>query len=156
MRARRGERGFTLVEIMIATAIAGILFAALAQMIMTWAKFTVRAALKARTAEIEIDLRRLTELARIHYSTTDGFPKAGPWPAQVPAGAPVAWTRPAPGFDELGWAPTRSPVWLQYNVDGWSTGFIVSAVGDPARTGHLQVWRVWGDVNMFEGPLPYP
>jgi len=153
---RRGERGFTLVEIMIATAIAGVLFAALAQMMMTWARFTARAALKARAAEIESDLRRLADQERLHYSTTTGFPPAGPWPAAIPAGAPLPWTRPAPGFDDLGWAPTKSPVWLQYAVDGWATGFIVTAVGDPGHAGHPQLWRVWGDVNMFEGPLPVP
>lgn len=156
MRGRRGERGFTLVEVMIATAIAGVLFAALAQMILTWAKFTARAAIKQRTARVETDLRRLADAVRFRYTTNDGYPSAGPWPETVPVRGPLPWTRPAPGFDEIGWAPEKSPVDLQFRVDGWATGFIVSAVGDLMRNGSLQMFRVWGDVNMFEGPLPFP
>lgn len=155
MRRDGGAKGFTLVEVMIASAIAGILFAALAQMILTWAKASARIAIKQRTARVETDLRRLADAARLHFVTAGGYPSAGPWPAAIPVKGPLPWLRPAPGFDELGWAPEKSPTDLQYHVDGWATGFVVTAVGDLARNGAVEMYRLWGDVNMFEGPLPY-
>ena len=152
-----GERGFTLVEILIATVIAGILFASVAQMMMIWAKGTARAALKARTIETEQDIRRLQAAVMQAYtgSSGAGFPSAGPWPVVIPVQNPVQWSRPAPGFDEIGWAPSKSPVFLQYRVDGWATGFVISAVGDLNRDGTIELYRLWGDVGMYEGPLPY-
>jgi prepilin-type N-terminal cleavage/methylation domain-containing protein len=153
----RGERGFTLIEILVATVIAGILFAAVAQMLMVYAKSVARAALRARTAETEQDFRRLQGAVVQAFTASggSGYPSAGPWPVVIPTQNPIQWTRPAPGFDELGWAPSKSPVLLQYRVDGWATGFAISAVGDLNRDGTIELYRLWGDVGMYEGPLPY-
>jgi prepilin-type N-terminal cleavage/methylation domain-containing protein len=153
----RGERGFTLVEILIATVIASILFAAIARMLSVYAKSMARGALKARTAQTEQDLRRLQAAVVQHFASLGGtgYPVAGPWPLAVPLHNPIPWERPAPGFDELGWAPSRSPVFLQYRVDGWATGYVISAVGDLDRDGAPELYRISGDVGMYEGPLPY-
>ena len=141
---------------MIAVAILGILSAALAQMLMVFAKQQVRGAAKLQMSRAEQDMRRL-QSAVIGMQISSGgatFPSAGPWPVQVPVRNPVAWSRPAPGFEELGWAPSNSPTLLQFRVDGWATGFNISAIGDLDRDGILELYRIWGDVGMFEGPLP--
>jgi len=152
------ERGFSLVEMMIAVAIMGILAAAMAQLLMVYAKQQVHAGAKIQMARAETDMRRLQSavLAVQMASSGAGFPSAGPWPLQVPCRTPVPWTRPAPGFEELGWAPSSSPTLLQFRVDGWATGFNISAIGDLNRDGGLELYRIWGDVGMFEGPLPFP
>ena len=149
------ESGFTLIEILVATVIAGILFAMVAQMIQTWAKATAVAAAKARRTQAEQDMRRLYAAVVARYAGS-GFPNVGPWPKQIPRAAPVPWERPAPGFEELPWAPSSSPTHLQFRVDGWATGFNVSAIGDLDKDGSMELYRIWGDVGMFEGPQPYP
>jgi len=143
---------------MIAVAILGILSAALAQLLMVYAKQQVHAAAKLQMARAEQDMRRLQSAVIAVQITSGGasFPSAGPWPVRVPVRTPVPWTRPAPGFEELGWAPSSSPTLLQFRVDGWATGYNISAIGDLDRDGGLELYRIWGDVGMFEGPLPFP
>jgi len=154
--ARGKERGFSLTEVLVAMAIMGILFAVFAQMMMVYAKQQAHIAAKARRAQAEQDIRRLANQvmsARLSQGFEAPFPSAGPWPAEVPCRNPVLWSRPAPGFDELGWAPSTSPTYLQFRVDGWATSFMISALGDIDRDGGLELYRYWGDVGMFEGPL---
>ena len=150
--------GFSLVEMMIAVAILGILSVAIAQMLMVFAKQQVHAAAKLQRGRAEQDMRRLyTNIVSIQMASgAAAYPSAGPWPVQVPCRNPVPWTRPAPGFEELSWAPSNSPTLLQFRVDGWATGFNISAIGDLDRDGNLELYRIWGDVGMFEGPLPFP
>ena len=155
---RARQRGFSLVEMMIAMAILAILSAALAQLLMVYAKQQVKAAAKVQMARAEQDMRRLQAAVVAVQIASNGstFPSAGPWPVQVPCRNPVPWVRPAPGFEELGWAPSASPTLLQFRVDGWATGYNISAIGDLDRDGGLELYRIWGDVGMFEGPLPFP
>lgn len=157
---RKMECGFSLIEMMIAVAILGILSVAIAQMLMVYARQQVRVAARAQAVRAEQDMRRLQAIVltvgRRGESGADSYPSAGPWPIQVPCRTPVAWVRPAPGFEELGWAPSSSPTLLQFRVDGWATVFNISAIGDLDRNGALELYRIWGDVGMFEGPLPFP
>jgi hypothetical protein len=143
---------------MIAAAILAILSAAMAQLIMVYARQQAHAAARLQRARAETDMRRLyTTIVSVQMvSGSAGYPSAGPWPVQVPRRNPVPWTRPAPGFDGLSWAPSASPTLLQFRVDGWATGFNISAIGDLDRDGNLELYRIWGDVGMFEGPLPFP
>jgi len=152
--ARRGEGGFSLVEMLIAVAIAGILFTMVTQMIRSWVKAAARAAVKARTVQVQQDLRRLYTAVISRYE--GNFPVAGPWPEEIPRKTPLPWPRPAPGFEGLKFAPSTNPTHLQFHVDGWATGFNVTAIGDLDKDGGLELYIIWGDVGMLEGPLPYP
>jgi prepilin-type N-terminal cleavage/methylation domain-containing protein len=154
-RTSRGERGFTLIEIIIATVILGILSVMLMQMIQRWSQMAVHAAIKEKRKEAAADLRRLNTLVLAVGPKNGTWPTLGPWPVPMPLHAAVPWTRPAPGFDDLGWAPSTSPVRLQYRVDGWATGFLVSAIGDLDLDGSLELYRI-NDLGTFEGPLPWP
>ncbi len=156
MPVRRSECGFTLVEVLIATVIAGILFATMTQMFMVWAKKAALDAQREKRRQVETDLRRLEQHIWAHMVHGHGFPNIGPWPPETPGQGVVPWKRPAPGFEELGWAPAKSPVHMQYFVDGWATGFIVGAIGDVNKDGVLEMYRIWGDVSMFEGPIDIP
>jgi prepilin-type N-terminal cleavage/methylation domain-containing protein len=150
------ERGFTLVEVLVATALAGILAVVVASLLQVWAAAVARQAAREARRANEADMRRLYEIVRARGPREGAFPSAGPWPAAVPSRTPVPWERPAPGFDELGWAPSRSPVLVQYRLEGWATGFVISALGDLDRDGQLEWYRLHGDLGMLEGPLPPP
>ena len=152
------ERGFSLVEMMIAVAILGIISIGLAQLLMVQARQQVRAAARMQLLRAEQDMRRLySSVTAVHMASgVAPYQSAGPWPVQVPRRTPVKWDRPAPGFEEYSWAPSVSPTLLQFRVDGWATGFNISAIGDLDRDGNLELYRIWGDVGMFEGPLPFP
>ena len=155
-RTRNGRGGFTLTEVLIAMVIFGIIFAAFTQMLLMWAKATARAAYRVRLTQVQTDLRSLQQKYLVSHSQSEinYYPSVAPWPQQIPCRNPVPWSRPAPGFEELGWAPSVSPTYLQYRIDGWATGYMVSGIGDLDRDGGLELYRIWGDVGMFEGPLP--
>ena len=151
-----GERGFTLVEMMVVVVIMGILMVMVSSWIKNWAKATAVMAAKAYRQSNEQDLRRLYVLVQSAGPQGGSWPNIGPYPAQVPVRRAIDWPRPAPGFDELQWAPSKTPVLVQYRVTGWSTGFEVSAIGDLDRDGGLELYRIIAPLGMFEGPLKYP
>jgi len=154
-RTPRGQDGFTLIELVIATVILGILSVMFMQMIQRWSAMAVHAAVKEQRKNAEVDLRRLAALVQARGPKDGAWPNLGPWPVPMPLRGAVPWVRPAPGFDELGWGPTVSPGRLQYRVDGWATGFSVSAIGDIDQDGSLELYRI-NDLGTFEGPLPWP
>lgn len=154
--AMRRESGFTLIEILIVLFIVGLISTGLMQMMQTWSKATVRMAVKERQRLNESDMRRLYQLLIAKGPVEGSFPSLPPWPEKLPVKTPEPWVRPAPGYDAVPWAPSKSPLLVQYRVDGWSTGFIVSGVGDLDLDGAYELYRLDGTVGLFEGPLPWP
>ena len=61
-RRVRGEARFSLIEMVIATVILGIISVMLVQMIRNYTKFAVHAAVRERRRLAELDLRRLAVL----------------------------------------------------------------------------------------------
>jgi prepilin-type N-terminal cleavage/methylation domain-containing protein len=151
-----GELGFTLAEMMIVLLIMGVLMTMVSSWIKNWAKGTAVMAATAHRQMNEMDMRRLYVLVQAAGRQGDSWPNIGPCPADIPVRSPVPWPRPAPGFDELVWAPSKTPVLVQYRVTGWATGFEVSAIGDLDRDGSLELYRITAPLGMFEGPLKYP
>ena len=156
MRSNRSERGFTLIEIVIVLFIMGLISTGLMQMMQTWSKATVRMAVKERQRANESDMRRLYQQLLAKGPADGTFPTFQPWPETLPVKTPVPWIRPAPGYDSVPWAPSKSPLLLQYRVDGWSSGFIVSAIGDLDLDGSYELYRLDGTVGLFEGPMAWP
>ena len=151
----RGEDGFSLIEMVIATVILGIISVMLVQMIRNYTKYAVRAAIRGRRRLAELDLRRLAVLVTARGTKEGMASPLGPLPIPMPLRDPLPWPHPAPGFDEIGWAPSASPVHLQYRVDPTASAFTVSAIGDLDHDGSLEQYRI-NELGTFEGPLPYP
>jgi hypothetical protein len=140
----------------VVVVIMGILMMMVSSWLKSWAKGTARMAAVAYRQMNEQDLRRLYVTIQAAGMQAGTWPNFGPYPAQIPVRSPQPWPRPAPGFDELQWAPSKTPVLVQYRVTGWSTGFEVSAIGDLDRDGGLELYRIIAPLGMFEGPLKYP
>jgi type IV pilus assembly protein PilA len=106
------RRGFTLLELMVAVAIIGLL-AALA--IPNYLQFQLR----ARTTEAKANLAAIRTAEDSYFVEYHTFVAAAVTPALAPGVARHSWPSPGPGcpscFDVLGWSP-EGEVYFQYEV----------------------------------------
>jgi len=137
------QRGFTLIELMVAVAIIGLL-AALA--IPNYLRFQ----LHSRTSEAKANLAAIRTAEEGYYAEYGLYVAALPAPAALPGASRASWPRPAPGcpacFDTVGWAP-EGQVFFQYEVVtaaiGAATGpnvFTAAALGNLEDDGLRQIW----------------
>lgn len=104
----RGEKGFTLIEVMIAVAIAALL-AAMALSVYRHYQ------LKSKTAEARANIGTIAGMQTAFFAEWDGYLpcSASRPPPLSPDKAP--WPHPAPGFDLIGFMPTGG-VYYSYEV----------------------------------------
>ena len=105
------ERGFTLIELMIAVAIIGIL-AAIAYPV--YKNYT----LKAKESEAKINLGSIYDMSLMWSSENDGYPVVPPSLSTVPLGARVSWKMDTDGQKKLaamGFTPS-APTYYSYQI----------------------------------------
>lgn len=138
--ARRERRsGFTLIEVMIAVAIIGVL-AALA--IPAFQRFQLRS--RVSEAKTNLSAIRVAELA--HFASTGSFREALPSPVADAAVGPFKqpWVDNG-GFGEIGWEPEGDPFFNYEVVTGPGgcnicSSFTAEAASDLDGDGALNYW----------------
>jgi len=137
IRSGSAKQGFTLVELVIALAIIGVLTTAAIPSF-------IRYQLRARSSEALVNLSAIATTQEIYFAEHGVFlGVTSPVPAAAPGSGRSAWALGSE-FDTLGWAPEGS-VQFQYQVgaDGDGTGsvrFTAEARGDVDGDGQPSFW----------------
>ena len=151
---RKGEKGFTLIELMIVVAIIGIL-AAIA--IPNFLRFQ----LKSKTSEAKVNLAAIRTAEESYLAEFGTYVNAAATPAASPGSTKAVFTGGGlTSFDTLGWAP-EGAVFFQYGiaVDGTNVlAYTADAQGDIDGDMAAQVWGYRhsdpsGNTLSMAGPL---
>ncbi|MBW2495070.1 MAG: prepilin-type N-terminal cleavage/methylation domain-containing protein [Deltaproteobacteria bacterium] len=129
-----GQTGFTLLELMMAVAVIGVL-AAIAIPLLTSYQ------LRSKSAEAKTNLGAIRVLEETYYSENQTYRSANAEPAAVPGSVAVAFDGLTSDFQPLGFVP-QGPVYFSYGVavsdDG--AGFTADAAADIDGDGFVQYW----------------
>jgi prepilin-type N-terminal cleavage/methylation domain-containing protein len=145
-QANRRRGGFTLIELMIAVALIGILAAT------ATASFQLYQ-LRSKRSEASSNLGALRKMQLAYFHEAGGFIPAPPSPGMAghpsaeksnwPAGGGSFSPVPGAGFDLLGWQP-EGPTFFDYDTNavlgpnGWA--FTAAAYGDTDGDGFVSVF----------------
>lgn len=129
-----GERGFTILELMIVLAIVGII-AAIAIPIFS------RYQANSKSAEAKTNLGSLRVAQEAYFTENDAYRSAAAEPALIPGITQATFNSALPGFAALGWTP-EGQVYFSYAIvtsaDG--TGYTSDAGADIDGDGIVQLW----------------
>jgi len=135
---RKGQKGFTLIELMIVVAIIGIL-AAIA--IPNFLRFQ----LKSKTSEGKVNLAAIRTAEESYLAEFGRYVAAAVTPTGTVGPQKLAWPPPTvtTPFDTVGWQP-EGDVFFQYAVGiggaGGSSAFFATAEADIDGNGTSQFW----------------
>ena len=136
IQARHGDgrSGFTLLELMIAAAIVGLLAAVAIPLLVTYQ-------LRSKSAEAKTNLGAIRVLEEGFYSEKQIYRSANAEPATIPGSVAVAFDEVGSDFGSLGFVP-EGYVYFSYGVavsaDG--SGFTADAAADIDGDGFVQYW----------------
>ena len=121
-KSMKGEKGFTLIELMIVVAIIGILAAIAIPNFVNYQK-------RAKTSEARTNLGAIRTSEEAYASTADTYIVCAQNPAAPGLGTKQAWGAPGGGWDDIGYAP-KGDVYYSYEVSANAATFTASAYGN--------------------------
>jgi len=122
MLKKKGEKGFTLIELMIVVAIIGIL-AAIA--IPSFTSFQQR----AKTSEVRTNIGSIRGTEEAYRAAADKYIAAALNPAAGPGAAKASWETNKAGWTDMGFAPSGK-VYFAYSVSAAGNSFTAIGRGD--------------------------
>lgn len=130
----RSKRGFTLIEIMIALAILGVLST------VAIPKYLIYQ-LKAKSAEAKTNLSAVRSAQEAYFSEFGIFVEADPQPVAIPGKTQVEFDSITSDFQKLGWQPEGN-VYFSYGVgvNADATAYTADAGADIDQNGVVQFW----------------
>lgn len=147
MRRNRRPQGFTLLEMMIAVAIIGVLAT-------TSVALFQRYQLRSRMSEAKANLASIRDAQNAYFAEASTYVSSLSCPALfgAPTNGPQNWRSvrgticgasvPVPNLDTLGWQPEGSP-WFDYDSTEGNAGdgerFTAAAYGDVDGDGNISV-----------------
>jgi type IV pilus assembly protein PilA len=137
--SRKGRAGFSLVELMVAVAIIGILAATALPSFLQYQ-------LRAKTSEVKTNLQAIRHAQMAYMSETGRFATASPSPAAYGGSVAIDFVDtggPGASFATIGWRP-EGRVFFSYAVaaGGLGTHFTADAASDLDADGAPQVWGI--------------
>ena len=122
-KSMKGEKGFTLIELMIVVAIIGILAAIAIPNFINYQK-------RAKTSEARTNLGAIRTSEEAYASTADTYLDAAWNPDADPDGTKRAWTAGVAGWTDIGYEP-KGNIYFSYLISGsTATTFTAVARGD--------------------------
>jgi prepilin-type N-terminal cleavage/methylation domain-containing protein len=136
IHVRRGPRraGFTLIELMMAVAIVGVLAAVAIPLLTSYQ-------LRSKSAEAKVNLGALRVLEEGFYSEYQAYRSANAEPAAIPGTVAVVFDEISSDFAPLGFVP-EGRVYFSYGiaVSGDGSGYTADAGADIDGDGFIQYW----------------
>jgi type IV pilus assembly protein PilA len=131
---RQSREGFTLLELMIAVSIVGVLAAIAIPAFLTYQ-------LRTKTAEASTNLGAMRDLETSYFSEYESYRSAAPEPPAIPGSTATVFDYAGSDFAVLGFKP-EGRVYFSYGIgvsaDG--VGFTVDAGADIDENGFVQFW----------------
>ena len=121
-KSMKGEKGFTLIELMIVVAIIGILAAIAIPNFLNYQR-------RAKTAEARTNLGAIRTSQESYASTADEYVAAATNPNGNIQSTKRQWTSNVAGWIDIGFEP-KGDIYFAYSCSGSTVNFVATAQGD--------------------------
>jgi len=133
-RGSRASAGFTLIELMIVTAIIGLMTSIALPLF-------ARYQLRSKSTEVKANLSAIRVVEEAHFAEQGRYVAASAEPTLIPGPSAVPFDVVGTDYAEVGWSP-EGRVYFSYAVEisADASGYTADAAADIDGNGILQIW----------------